>query len=53
MPDVKRKSDPADPAQGTVDTETKYRDRPTDDGKYGDGAAQPRPEHELEDASGN
>jgi hypothetical protein len=29
---------PVEPAQGTVDTETRYRDRPTDDGKYGDAA---------------
>jgi hypothetical protein len=29
---------PVEPAQGTVDTQTRYRDRPTDDGKYGDAA---------------
>ena len=43
----------AKPAQGTVDTETRFRDRPSDDGKYGDAAAQPRPEHAREDAAGN
>jgi hypothetical protein len=43
----------AQPAQGTVDTQTKYRDRPSDDGKYGDAAAQPRPEHAREDSAGN
>jgi hypothetical protein len=43
----------ARPAQGTEDTETKFRDRPSDDGKYGDAAAQPRPEHAREDAAGN
>lgn len=36
-----------EPAQGRVDTETRYRDRPTDDGKHGDADAEPRqaPEH--------
>jgi hypothetical protein len=43
----------AEPAQGTVDTQTRYRDRPSDDGKYGDGAAEPRPEADREDAAGN
>lgn len=32
----------SEPAQGTIDTQAKYRDRPTDDGKYGDADAQPR-----------
>jgi hypothetical protein len=41
----------AAPAQGTVDTQTKYRDRPSDDGKYGDAGAQPRPEADKEDAA--
>lgn len=31
----------AEPAQGHIDTQTRYRDRPTDDGKYGDGGEQP------------
>ena len=30
-----------EPAQGSVDTQTRYRDRPTDDGKYGDGDGVP------------
>lgn len=42
----------AKPAQGTVDTGTKYRDRPSDDGKYGDADAQPRPGAAREDAAG-
>lgn len=33
---------PAEPAQGNVDTQTRYRDRPSDDGKQGDAAAQRR-----------
>lgn len=50
----KHESNPsARPAQGTVDTETKFRDRPSDDGKYGDADSQPRPEHAREDAAGN
>jgi len=44
---------PAEPAQGSVDTETRYRDRPSDDGKHGDAAAQPRPNAAKEDAAGN
>jgi hypothetical protein len=43
----------AEPAQGTVDTATRFRDRPSDDGKYGDAAAQPRPAADAEDAAGN
>jgi hypothetical protein len=39
-----------EPAQGTVETGTQYRDRPSDDGKYGDGADQPRPDAAKEDA---
>jgi len=42
----------AKPAQGTIDTQTKYRDRPSDDGKYGDADAQPRPGAAREDAAG-
>jgi len=50
----KKKADStAEPAQGTVDTQTRYRDRPSHDGKYGDGAAEPRPETDREDAAGN
>jgi hypothetical protein len=49
----KDKSDSkAKPAQGTLDTGTKYRDRPSDDGKYGDADAQPRPGAAREDAAG-
>jgi len=44
---------PVEPAQGSVDTQTRYRDRPSDDGKHGDAAAQPRPNAEKEDAAGN
>jgi len=44
---------PSEPAQGTVDTGTRFRDRPSDDGKYGDGAEQPRPDAAREDAAGN
>jgi len=35
-----------EPAQGRVDTQTRYRDRPTDDGKHGDADAEPRQEAE-------
>jgi hypothetical protein len=42
---------PVEPAQGTVDTQTQYRDRPSDDGKHGDAAAQPRPNAAREDAA--
>jgi hypothetical protein len=51
--DTKSAPDKAEPAQGTVDTETRYRDRPSDDGKNGDAAAQPRPHAAREDAAGN
>jgi hypothetical protein len=52
--DSKNRSDaPATPAQGSVDTQTRYRDRPSDDGKHGDAAAQPRPNADREDAAGN
>jgi hypothetical protein len=44
---------PAEPAQGNVDTKTQYRDRPSDDGKNGDAAAQPRPNAAREDSAGN
>lgn len=40
-----------EPAQGRVDTQTRYRDRPTDDGKHGDADAEPRPD-ELRRKSG-
>jgi hypothetical protein len=30
-----------EPAQGHIDTKARYRDRPTDDGKYGDGGDTP------------
>jgi hypothetical protein len=30
-----------EPAQGHIQTGTRYRDRPTDDGKYGDGDQEP------------
>lgn len=30
------------PVQGRVATQTRYRDRPTDDGKHGDEDAEPR-----------
>ena len=33
-----------EPAQGHIDTTVQYRDRPTDDGKYGDGAEQSAPQ---------
>jgi hypothetical protein len=46
-------SDRQEPAQGTIDTEIRYRDRPSDDGKNNDAAAQPRPNAALEDAAGN
>jgi len=48
-----RSDSPAEPAQGSVDTETRYRDRPSDDGKHGDAAAEPRPNADREDAAGN
>jgi hypothetical protein len=51
--DKESAADKAEPAQGTVDTETRYRDRPSDDGKNGDAAAQPRPNAAREDAAGN
>jgi len=34
-------SAPVEPAQGHIDTRTQYRDRPTDDGKYGDAGQEP------------
>ncbi len=52
-PPKDRSDAPAEPAQGTVDTHTRYRDRPSDDGKYGDAAEQPRPNKDQEDAAGN
>lgn len=51
--DSKSAPDEAEPAQGSVDTETRYRDRPSDDGKNGDAAAQPRPNAAREDEAGN
>jgi hypothetical protein len=34
-------SAPPEPAQGHTQTKARYRDRPTDDGKYGDGDQEP------------
>jgi hypothetical protein len=47
------RSSQAEPAQGTVDTGTRFRDRPSDEGKYGDAAFEPRPAADAEDAAGN
>ncbi len=41
--DTQFAADEAGPALGTVDTKTRYRDRPSNDGTIGDAAAQPRP----------
>ena len=34
----------SEPAQGSIETEIRYRDRPSDDGKYGNEADDPRPD---------
>lgn len=52
MTDQKSQSPPK-PDRDAVETQTRYRDRPSDDGKHGDAADQPRPDKAREDAAGN
>lgn len=52
-PQPKKSKPTTEPAQGTVDTGARFRDRPSDDGKYGDAANQPRQERDREDEVGN
>jgi hypothetical protein len=42
-----------EPAQGRVDTQTRYRDRPTDDGKHGDGDGVPDQDGKTRDSPDN